>query len=132
MENYNMSNMEGVDTDIEISLFEYGLAWIVSNDQKQIMFFYGIGFDDDLQCYDLFDSCSFNVDMDVCVEFDWADFDDLFSYAGVSKTEWNSLTLMSKICDLVRYYGYSSVFGESYYGGMIYNANINRFHSPKD
>ena len=42
MKNFNMKNITGMDANIEISLFEYGFAWITSNDGKEIMFYYGI------------------------------------------------------------------------------------------
>ena len=131
MKNFNMSKIEGPDACIETSLFEYGLAWIPSNDGKEVLFWYGISMSDDNEyrepLYNRFDFRSFPADLDVKKEFDFADFDRVCSFVGMDEAEWLETPITSKIFDLMAYYGYENIFGTSYTRGFIYNAGINRF-----
>ena len=129
MGNFNMNNIEGIDVDIETSLCEYGIAWILSNDKKEYMFFYGIK--NDGQEHIEFDNCSFNCDIDIYSEFDWACFNDIYETMGMTKKDWDNMPFPQKINDICGYYGYENVFGSSY-GGSAYNANINRFQAIKE
>ena len=127
MTRFNISNIEGPDADIETSLFEYGLAWILSNDGKEYRFWSGIRHDGSY--YDRFDWGDLNADLDVYKEFDWANFDSVLSFVGLTKDEWDEMDLPYKISDLVSYYGRENVFGECYDHGFKYLPSINRFQS---
>jgi hypothetical protein len=56
--------------------------------------------------------------LDVQTEFDWANFDDVYSFAGMDSIDWNELELPQKISDLLSYYGYENIFGSSYWEGF--------------
>tara|TARA_B100001093_G_scaffold57646_1_gene48735 strand:+ start:267 stop:650 length:384 start_codon:yes stop_codon:yes gene_type:complete len=103
----------GTDVCLAISLFEFGLAW---KEGDKIEFIYGIGTD---ACnYNRFDRCTFDLDLDIRKEFDWADFDEVESFIGSTSQEFDALPLPQKIYDLVSYYGFENVFGSSYWEGF--------------
>jgi len=109
----------GTDACLDTSLFEYGLAW--KEDDNQIEFIYGIGLEE--TAYNRFDRCTFNLDLDIKEEFDWADFSEVESFTGMTSTEWDDLPLPFKINDLVKYYGFENVFGSSYWEGFEIQEN---------
>ena len=104
----------GTDACLAISLFEYGSAW--KEDDKQIEFIYGISLDG--SNYNRFDRCSFDLDLDVRKEFDWADFNEVESFVGLTSEKFDELSLSQKIYDLVSYYGFENVFGSTYCEGF--------------
>lgn len=116
---YNHNELTGVDIDIEISLKEYGIAWIET--ETDILFYYGIntGLND---CNDMdyitFDFCSIDKNIDIKSEYDWADFDSVNDFVGGGFFD-QDLTM--QIFDLLQYYGYENVFGSTYYEGLTYN-----------
>ena len=109
----------GTDACLATSLFEYGLAW--KEDDNQIEFIYGIGLEETE--YNRFDRCTFDLDLDIKEEFDWADFSEVESFTGMTSTEWDDLPLPFKINDLVKYYGFENVFGSSYWEGFEIQEN---------
>lgn len=109
----------GTDACLATSLFEYGLAW--KENENQIEFIYGIGLEGTE--HNRFDRCTFNLDLDIKEEFDWADFDEVASFTGMTSTEWDNLPLPFKINDLVRYCGFENVFGSSYWEGFEIQEN---------
>ena len=127
MTHFNMNNIQGTDADIETSLCEYGLAWILSDDGREFRFWFGIH--NDGSYYDRFDWGDFSADLDIYQEFDWADFDDVLSFVGLTKGEWDEMDLPNKISNLISYYGQENVFGECYDHGFKYLPGINRFQS---
>ena len=120
-----MTELQGVDIDIEISLKEYGLAW--KEEKNEYYFYYGIerGLNDcNSYEYILFDWTAFNKDINVYHEFSWVDWEQVFSFIGLSKEDFDSMPLPHKINDIKNYYGFENVFGSSYYGGITYNQII--------
>ena len=109
----------GTDACLATSLFEYGLAW--KEEEKQIEFIYGMGFT--FTDYNRFDRCSFDLDLDVRKEFDWADFNEVESFVGLTSQEFDRLPLPQKISDLVSYYGFENIFGSSYWEGFEIQEN---------
>jgi hypothetical protein len=128
-----MNNIEGTDTCMETSVFEYGLAWILSDCKTEYKFYYGITKSDDNDCnellYNTFDFSFIQADIDVYKEFDWIDFNDIYAFTGQNKEIFDSLQLPLKIYDIVSFHGPENVFGTSYTTGFKYLANINRFQS---
>ena len=112
---YPHDKMEGVDMDIEISLKEYGLAWIETD--KDILFYYGIDRNEKTTDYNRFDFCSFEKDIDIKNEFDWVDFKAVASFTGVDDYK-GKIHLANIVFDLLCYYGYENVFGSSYWEGL--------------
>ena len=111
---YNHNKIEGPDTCIEISLKEYGFAWIEG--EEDILFYYGIKFDD--HRYNRFNFCSFDKNTDIKKEFDWVEWDDINDYTDMDIMD---LSFPNQIFDLYMYYGYQNVFGESYASGLKYS-----------
>ena len=111
-------DFSGIDADLETSLFEYGMAWKVG--ERETEFIYGVGVDevDGEAIYTTFDRCSFGNDLDVLNEFDYADFEAIFSFTGSTQAEFDALPLTQKIFDLVSYYGFENVFGSTYWEGF--------------
>jgi len=109
----------GIDACLATSLFEYGMAWKEEN--NQIEFIYGIGVNGTE--YNKFDRCTFDTDLDVYKEFDWADLEEVFLCMGSKKEDWDALPLPQKIYDIVSYYGFENVFGSSYWEGFQIEEN---------
>lgn len=111
--------IQGVDVDIEISLKEYGIAWIESD--IDILFYYGINTGEN-DCgymdYIAFDSCSIDKDIDIKSEYSWIDFDAVNDFVGGN---FFNNPLQYQIFDLIQYYGCDNVFGSSYCSGLTYN-----------
>ena len=109
----------GPDASLDESLFEYGIAYKVTDDE--ILFIYGTqyGYDE----YIRFDRCTINTDIDIAKEYDWADLKAVQSVNGYSTKDWNTLPLEQKITDLLRYYGYDNLFGSSYWEGFTITPN---------
>ena len=106
------SGFTGIDVSLEISLFEYELIWR-EIDGKYLFVYQITG-----RVNRVFDRCSFDANLNVQTEFDWAKFEDIYSLSGMSETEWNEQELPEKISDLFSYYGYESIFGSSYWEGF--------------
>lgn len=104
----------GPDASLDVSLFEYGIAYKVTD--NEILFIYGTqyGYDE----YIRFDRCTINTDINIAEEYDWADLKTVQSSNGYSTKDWNALPLEQKITDLLRYYGYENLFGSSYWEGF--------------
>ena len=109
----------GIDACLATSLFEYGMAWKEEN--NQIEFIYGISVNDTE--YNKFDRCTFDTDLNVRKEFDWADFNEVESFTGTTSTEFDALPLPQKIYDLVNYYGFENIFGSTYWEGFEIEEN---------
>lgn len=104
----------GPDASLDISLFEYGLAYKVTN--KEILFIYGTqyGYDE----YTRFDRCTIDTNINIAEEYNWADLPAVHSTMGYSNKDWNALPLEQQITDLLNYYGYENIFGSSYREGF--------------
>lgn len=104
----------GPDASLDVSLFDYGLAYKVTNDE--ILFIYGTqyGYNE----YIRFDRCTIKTDIDIQEEYDWADLPAVHSTMGYSNKDWNALPLEQQMTDLLNYYGYENIFGSSYWEGF--------------
>jgi len=116
---YDITKIEGPDVDIETSLKAYGIAWIEGPDD--ILFYYGIKHDDTE--YVRFDFCAIDKNIDIEKEYDWAEFDRGSDFIGSDIFEGS---LIQQIQDLVAYYGYENIFGESYWTGIPYEGVFDR------
>lgn len=110
---YDHSQLEGMDDNIETSLKEYGLAWIEAEDEY--LFYYGIEYGE--EGWERFDCCSLQKDLDFKDEYLFVDWDSINSFIGMS---FDDMTFPQKISDLLSYYGYQNIFGETYYQGLTY------------
>lgn len=124
---YDHSKMSGVDVNIEISLKEYGIAWIEEEMADDVLFYYGIKTNNNGE-WIRFDMCSFKKDLDVRGEFNWIDKKDwkgIRSYTGLKQYEFDALPLTQKIETLNQYYGFENIFGSSYWEGLTYEEIFN-------
>lgn len=106
----------GPDASLDVSLFDYGLAYKVTDDE--ILFIYGIQLEYNDFKYKRFDRCTIKTDINIQEEYDWADLPAVHSTMGYSDIDWNALPLEQQITDLLNYYGYENIFGSSYWEGF--------------
>ena len=114
---YKHEDLAGTDINIDISLKEYGIAWIES--ESSTLFYYGV--DHNGSEFDRFDFCSIDNDTDIKSDFNWADFPSIQFCVGLSDAEWETLPLTSKIGDMLAYYGFENIFGATCYEGLTYD-----------
>ena len=110
-------NFQGADACLAVSLFEQNFVWRELPDE--FLFVYPnpnkAGF---------FDRCSFEKNLDVLREFDWADFSMICVFVGdINLDQWLSRPLPQKIKDLASYYGEENVFATSYWDGFKVEEN---------
>ena len=115
-----MTNLIGPDVSIEISLKEYGIAWVVI--EEETMFYYGIKHAG--ENFIRFDHCWFDNNMDIMAEYDWINLQRMIDANGISVSDWESFPLEQKIHCMLNYYGYENVFGPSYGEGLTYEEVI--------
>lgn len=116
---YEANGYEGCDCSLEISLYEYGLIWKEYKRatkggfaKGELRFVYGVGHDG---CeYNLFDWGGVYA-ADPEEEWNWADFDGVARFTGLSREEFLAQPITSIVSDLILYYGHENVFGGSYY-----------------
>lgn len=116
------NKLEGIDFSIEISLKEYGFAWIKR--EKDYIFYYGISYNDGE--FDFFDCASIPVDLDILKEYDWIELERVLNFVGMQKEDWLNMCLPNQIFDLRNYYGYEEVFGSSYHHGLTFEEVIKK------
>jgi len=111
---FNHKTIQGVDVDLEISLKEYGFAWVEA--ESEILFYYGIKHND--EDYVRFDTCIMSKDLGIKKEYDWIDdWEGINSYIG---QDIDGLPLPEQIKAIFDYSGYESTFGSSYWEGVTY------------
>lgn len=110
---FDHSKMEGVDIDLEISLKEYGIAWIKG--ETETLFYYGLAYGENE--YVTFDFVSFANNTDIKKEFEWANFKEVSEFIEIDIF---SLPLEQQINSLNSYYGREEIFGPSYWNGLTY------------
>ncbi len=106
---FGENSFEGQDVSIDISLKEYGVAWQVLGSKTK--FVYGVEWNGSKGEFTAFDHCFFDSDIDVFSDFDWVEFDSIYSYTGLSADQWKELPMPQKITDLLSYYGRENIFG---------------------
>jgi len=96
----------GIDCNVKISLFEYNLIWKIG--ENEIRFIYKIN-------DNKFDSSDIDKNIDIYKEYDWIDWQNIYSYLGTNKIEFDLMDLTLKINVLLNYYGHENIFGSCYY-----------------
>ena len=115
-----MPTLEGPDISIEISLKEYGIAWKIG--ETETRFYYGTKHSGEE--YTGFDWGCLENNVDVKDEYNWANFQEVADFTGMSLKDWEDTPLTGKIQDLQHYYGMENVFGGSYTEPMTYEEVI--------
>jgi len=117
IEKLQAEGFEGVDISLDISLFEYGIAWKHDTEEKEVKVYYGIKTNDQGN-YTKFDWASFHDSIDCILEFDWVNWDEFLSFIGSDFADWDNQVLGQKLFDLFNYYGNENIFGSSYTEGF--------------
>lgn len=105
---------QGNDTNMEISLFEYGLIW--KEDGPDYRFIYGVAMGDNKDGdreYNLFDWSCIAQNTNPKTEWGWIDWNDTFRYCGMDILKLPNLPQM--VSELVSYFGHEEILGSSYY-----------------
>lgn len=94
----------GTDVSLDISLFEYGLL-TCKNSQctKPDEWFCLVGVDKDDNTYTRFDY-GYIQESDFARE-SWIEWDEVLSFVGMTFEEWQKLSFVIKLSDLISYYG---------------------------
>lgn len=115
---------EGIDASLEISLFEYGMAWREIPETNEVIIIYRLNNNN-------FDRCTVDKNLDFKKEFNWinekkwAEFFDFLGLGETDRAEWFSglVPIGQKFFDLKNYYSYLEIFGESYWEGFKISKN---------
>ena len=104
----------GIDASLETSLFEYGLIvcpYYKDGVQDEYFCVYSIG-----EGFDTGYKREHELN-DLLAGLDWMDNDDIESFlstVGGSLDDWQKLPFVTKLHDLINYYGYEYIMGTSY------------------
>ena len=111
----------GIDLSLEISLLEYGMAWVKKGSDWHFIHKHTFSFHG-------FDHSTFPVDTDWRSEFSWMldDLNSFLSYIDMTEEEFEAVDFPVKVFDLVGYWGVENVFGTSYTGFIIFADGKNR------
>lgn len=110
--------LNGVDGNLEISLLEYGIAWFKT--ANEITFVYSTGMDENGGCSN-FCLSSFDLDTDVKDEFDWVDWNDVYSFSGIDESKIDEMPIEQVIDLLVMHEGTENIFGTTYSEGLTFD-----------
>ena len=126
MVKFNMENIEGIDSNIETCLHEYGMAWILSECRTKYRFYYGVA-QDAAGLHTRFKSYYLNADANILEIWDWKWLSNICSHVGTNESDWLRQPLPIKIFDLYNYYGMHLFEEDSECSCFIYNSVLNRF-----
>ncbi len=110
-----LSNWLGVDVNLEISVFEYGILY--NKDTTELI--YGIGKDYNAN-YITFKSIFWtDDDSNTIIDENWFNKKGFLDCVGLDEENWKKSYIVNKIYDLINYYGYLNILGENI-GRKIY------------
>lgn len=113
------NQIEGIDANLEISLKEYGLAWI-ENENGEFTFIYGVSYNGEE--YDRFSACDLSES-----DIDWISEEDMrgvLGSVGMTESEWKDAYWPMRVSDLVSYFGTENIFGSNCREGLTYDEAI--------
>jgi len=114
---FEKAGYKGIDASLEISLFEYGLIVSSNTDENgEYHIIYGLDMDDE-GGYIAFEQCCYSEKslLEDTIYESWFKQDGFLNYLGMTLKEWLELPVVHKISDMLSYYGYQNIFGETYY-----------------
>ena len=108
-------NFEGVDANLEISLFEYGLIGQKQSDPQEYFCIYATSYSENSNDFE-----AFKFDKGYITENDLIDILEygkkgFLSFVGLNLSNWKKQSFISKVNDLIQYFGRLNVFGDSCY-----------------
>lgn len=112
---YEKEGFEGLDCNLETSLFEYGLMW--KEDKDEIRFVYGIKNSE--KGFELFDHSTISKNINPRTEWNWVDWDAIEKFTNTKLEDYGLLVHL--VSDLLAYYGYEEIFGSCYWPLNIEN-----------
>ena len=118
---FDHAKLEGVDKNIEISLKEYGIAWL--EDKENYFFYYGSKYDDSLGEFIRFNSGWFSKSISLKKEFSWITDKDWKKVESFCDIFWE-MSFMHQINTLYCFYGPENVFGTSSWEGFTFEEVI--------
>lgn len=102
----------GNDTDLEISLVEYGIVWSTEPaSDGDLRFIYRTYTEGDRKDILHTSWAAIKPDVDFKREWSWVDWDAFCSFIGLPYDEWSVWSTGLKVADLVKYYGCENIFG---------------------
>ena len=103
-------NWNGVDRNLEISIFDYGVLYNTKTEE----FIYGTERDEN-DCYISFKSLKItDKECNDTINENWFDKDSFFSCNGSLESDWLLRNTVDKLDDLISYYGDEIVLGGGY------------------
>ncbi len=103
----DFTDYEGIDSNIDTSLFEYGLIWKFNSIDQDYHFIYRV-------CENTYNTGWIKDESD----FDWININDILRFMGINLKEWQELSIPLKVFYVVNYYGIENMFGASYGGNF--------------
>lgn len=107
---------EGCDANLDINLFEYGLAWL-KNKENDYTFIYGISIDEEGNYTEFEFSDISKEDFIDIVTASWFDLASCLATIDSTKKDFIDSYPFS-ILDCIYYHGTQNIFGTSYDGGF--------------
>ncbi len=107
---------EGIDAGLDMSLFEYGMAWLYDEEKKEYKVYFGCNYDDDIQWYTFQYSWISEEDIRELFEDDsWVDVHAVWDSCGFDDAvifeEWKKdVSINGAFQDLISYYGMHEFF----------------------
>lgn len=101
---------EGMDASMAESVFHYNYIWKYEQDKLIVIH-------NTSQSEKKFERSTFELDFDIYKEYDWADFQAIYDFTGMTKEDWDKMPLHSRLYDLKSYYGVEEIFGTTYWEG---------------
>lgn len=108
-----LKDYQGTDYSNEESLFVYGL--LCKEEGQEIHCYYGVGNDNESN-YNLFCSGGITKDeIDSVINENWFHKHGFFKFLGMEEKDWIvSAIYVSKLSDLLSYYGFENIMGTTY------------------
>jgi hypothetical protein len=102
---------QGIDSSLEESLFEYGLAWLELPEEWLFVHRHH-------SMPKRFDRCTIAKGTDPIKEWNWVKWESFSETMGVNMEAWKSLPFPQQVADLFSYHGPEEIFGSSYWEGF--------------
>ena len=104
---------QGIDEDLYISLFEYGIIWKKEN-EIYYTFIYGTNYNEDCEFEEFERSRMNRKEFAEIVLCDWFDIKDILEYTGIKNKKTFIDNFPYSMAECIRYYNVSDMFGENY------------------
>jgi hypothetical protein len=116
LSDYENEGYEGIDSSLEISLFEYGLIWKIENpDTQEYKFIFGV--ETNSGNYTKFDYGFMSLsDFNDKINESWFSLPEVLKFAGT-----DTLNFPQDVHTIIQYHGFLNIFGDCYSSFVIEN-----------